>query len=116
MTQTSGYTSDGIGYQKQDTSYKAATKNKKKKLTLRQEVLQFFSQKQDHIYSATMIAERLGYDMCQIQPRISELSNQGLIVDSGFRGKTKYNRPCVMWRYKDQTKEYEEIKEKQDSL
>ena len=28
MTQTSGYTSDGIGYQKQDTSYKAATKNK----------------------------------------------------------------------------------------
>ena len=89
MTQSSGYTSDGIGYQKQDTSYKAATKNKKKKLTLRQEVLHIFSEKQDHIYSATMIAEHLGYDMCQIQTRISELSNQGLIEESGCRGKTK---------------------------
>ena len=46
MNQTSGYTSDGIGFQKQDTSHKAATQNKKNKLSLRQEVLQYFKENQ----------------------------------------------------------------------
>ena len=56
MNQTSGYTSDGIGFQKQDTSHKAATQNKKNKLSLRQEVLQYFKENQTLSISSGTVA------------------------------------------------------------
>ena len=113
MSQTGGYTSDGIGFQKQDTSYKAATQNKKNKLSLRQEVLQYFKENQTLSISSGTVAFTLNRDACQIQPRITELSNLGLIEDSGYRGKTKYGKSCILWRYSGKTEEEET---KQDNI
>ena len=107
MSHTGGYTSDGIGFQKQDTSYKAATQNKNNKLTLRQEVLQYFKNNPTLCVSSGTVALALYKDACQIQPRLTELANQGLIKDSGVRGQTKYGRSCILWRYSGKTEEEE---------
>ena len=113
MSHTAGYTSDGIGFQKQDTSYKAATQNKNNKLTLRQEVLQYFKNNPTLCVSSETVALALYKDACQIQPRLTELANQGLIKDSGVRGQTKYGRSCILWRYSGKTEEKET---KQDNI
>ena len=113
MSQTGGYTSDGIGFQKQDTSYKAATQHKNNKLTLRQEVLQYFKNNPTLCVSSGTVALALYKDACQIQPRLTELANQGLIKDSGVRGQTKYGRSCILWRYSGKTEEEET---KQDNI
>ena len=99
----SGYTTDGIGYQKTDTSYQAATENKKLKLSLRQQVLQYFIDNPKLSVQAGTIAFTLDRDLCQIQPRITELVNLGKLEDSGHRGKTKYGKSCILWRLSNPT-------------
>ena len=63
--------------------------------------------------SSGTVALALYKDACQIQPRLTELANQGLIKDSGIRGQTKYGRSCILWRYSGKT---EEEKTKQDNI
>ena len=103
MNQSSGYTATGIGYQKTDTSYQAATENKKLKLSLRQQVLQYFIDNPKLSVQAGTIAFTLDRDLCQIQPRITELVNLGKLEDSGHRGKTKYGKSCILWRLSNST-------------
>ena len=63
--------------------------------------------------SSGTVALALYKDACQIQPRLTELANQGLIKDSGVRGQTKYGRSCILWRYSGKTEEKET---KQDNI
>jgi hypothetical protein len=47
--------------------------------------------------SAEQICVAIKIDDCSVKPRLTELRNNGLIIDSGKRGKTIRNRACILW-------------------
>ena len=91
------YTEAGIGYQKTDTSRAAAIIDVDKKLTLKAQVLEALRQ-----CSRPMDTEELSLALnkpyASVQPRISELRNEGKVVDSGDRGYTQWGKKCIRWR------------------
>jgi len=44
------------------------------------------------------LCKRLKMDMCQVQPRRSELTEIGKAMDSGMTRLTPYNRNAIVWR------------------
>tara|TARA_R100000656_G_scaffold32139_1_gene27903 strand:+ start:161 stop:499 length:339 start_codon:yes stop_codon:yes gene_type:complete len=91
-----GYNIEGIGYQNTDTSFKAAHDEIEKKLTLRQQVLNVLLASSVPL-SADEIADKLNKHFISIRPRVTELANKLLIKDSGKRGKTQWNKSCILW-------------------
>ena len=91
-----GYNAQGIGYQNTDTSFEAAQNEIENKLTLRQQVLNLLL-KSSAPLSSYAIADKLNKPFISVQPRVTELANGLLIRDSGKRGKTKYNKSCILW-------------------
>ena len=91
-----GYTEEGIGYQHRDTSLAAADDSKGKKVTLREQVYQLLTQAPIPL-STEQIAEMLGRPYVSVQPRLSELSNDRRIKDSGKRGRTQWGKACILW-------------------
>lgn len=94
-----GYTTEGIGYQKRDTSVAAANSGVRKKLTVRDLVYKALS-KSKRPMSTEQIAAKIKKPFPSVQPRTSELANEGKIVDSGQRGKTQWGKPCILWEVK----------------
>jgi len=91
-----GYNTEGIGSQNTDTSFKAAQDSIENKLTLRQQVLNILLASSLPL-GADEIADKLNKPFISIRPRVTELANNLLIKDSGKRGKTKYNKSCILW-------------------
>lgn len=91
------YTEQGVGWQHTDTSLAAARAAGKKAPTLRDRVLATLRAAECPI-STEEIARRLGHAFSGVQPRISELRKNGLIEDSGLRGRTDAGKACVLWR------------------
>lgn len=91
-----GYTKEGVGYQGRDTSLQAAQSNVGKKITLREQVKNVLRGTSEAL-STEQIAEMLGRPYVSVQPRLSELANDGLIRDSGKRGKTQWGKQCILW-------------------
>ena len=77
-----GYNEEGIGYQKTDTSKEAAQFNKEGKLTIREQV------------------KTLSKDKVSVQPRLTELKNDGYLQDSGDRRLGKWGTNIIVWEYK----------------
>ena len=50
--------------------------------------------------STEQIAAKIAKPFPSVQPRTSELANEGKIVDSGQRGKTQWGKPCILWEVK----------------
>ncbi len=94
-----GYTETGIGYQLTDTSKAAANSNYKGKLTIRDRVHQLL-EKTSEALSTEDIAGLLNVPYGSVQPRLSELQNDGKVEDSGERGKTRWGKACIKWRAK----------------
>ena len=94
------YLDTGPGFQRTDTSYDAAIAVSSKAATLQAAVLALLEQNPRGMDSE-QIAEVLGCDYVSIQPRTSELRNQGLIYDSGERRLSRYNRQIIVWRHRD---------------
>ena len=93
------YTQTGVGYQSTDTSKAAANSNFKGKLSIRDRVYQLL-EKTSVTMSTEDIADFLYLPYGSVQPRLTELQNEGKIVDSGKRGKTKWGKSCILWRAK----------------
>jgi hypothetical protein len=91
-----GYTEEGIGYQHRDTSLAAASNVGGKKTTLREQVYTLLTQTPTPL-STEQVAEILGRPYVSVQPRLSELSNDRRIRDSGRRGKTQWGKACILW-------------------
>ena len=98
-----GYTEEGIGYQHRDTSLAAADDSKGKKATLREQVYKLLTQTPIPL-STEQIAETLGRPYVSVQPRLSELSNDNRIKDSGERGKTQWGKSCILWEVRHNEK------------
>lgn len=86
-----------VGYQAVDTSLGAALDIAPKAPVLRAQILTLLRQ-HGGVWSSEDISARLGIDYCNVQPRISELRNSGLIEDSGIRHLSKFNKPIIAWR------------------
>tara|TARA_B000000609_G_C24171646_1_gene350789 strand:+ start:304 stop:624 length:321 start_codon:yes stop_codon:yes gene_type:complete len=101
MIYHSGYFRDtGIGYQKTDTSKRAAQSSPKHKLTIRDRVFELL-QKAGVALTTEEIADFLNCPYASVQPRLSELQNSGKVIDSGYRGKTKWGKSCIKWKVKN---------------
>jgi len=96
-----GYTEEGIGYQSRDTSLAAAEADAGKKVSLREQVYKLLLQSAIPL-STEQIAERLTRPYVSVQPRISELSNDLRVEDSGKRGKTQWGKSCILWQVRGQ--------------
>jgi hypothetical protein len=95
-----GYTEKGIGYQHRDTSLAAAEDNEDKKLTLREQVYRLLLQATAPL-STEQVARELDRPYVSVQPRISELSNESRVEDSGKRGKTQWGKSCILWQVRN---------------
>ena len=91
-----GYTEKGIGYQHRDTSFAAADDSNGKKVTLREQVYKLLTQAPIPL-SAEQIASMLERPDVSVKPRLSELSNERRVKDSGNRGKTQWGKACILW-------------------
>ena len=92
------YLKNGVGYQNTDTSENAAkTVNA---LPIRNQILKLMRYLPYAKFSTTNIATILMKPYCSVQPRLSELRNNGDIVDSGLRAETKYGKPEIVWELK----------------
>jgi len=90
-----GYTEEGIGYQKTDTSKKAADFNKDGKLTLKEQVKFLFAK--NVCLTAEDVSNALSKPDISIKPRLSELRNDGFLTDSGMRRKGKWGTNIIVW-------------------
>ena len=95
-----GYTSEGIGFQKRETSLESATSNTLGKITLRDQVYSLLVEVKSPL-STEQIATELGRPYVSVQPRLSELSNDLKVRDSGQRGKTQWGKACILWEVVD---------------
>ena len=91
----SGYNNDGIGYQTADTSREAAEFNAGGKVKLRDQVLQAFQQNKK--MTTEQVSSFLGRPEISVQPRVSELKNDGKIKDSGERKIGKWGASIKIW-------------------
>jgi|TARA_R110000822_G_scaffold14939_6_gene52071 hypothetical protein len=95
-----GYTEKGIGYQHRDTSLAAAEDNEGNKVTLREQVYRLLLQATAPL-STEQVARELDRPYVSVQPRISELSNESRVEDSGKRGKTQWGKSCILWQVRN---------------
>lgn len=90
------YTPEGQGYKATDTSRAAAVSAGATASTIRTAVYRYLKDSADP-KSAEQICAALRLDDCGVKPRLTELRNDNLIIDSGRRGKTMRNRSCILW-------------------
>ncbi|WP_412508782.1 hypothetical protein [Roseovarius sp. SYSU LYC5161] len=90
------YMDEGTGWQKTDTSHAAAAAVTSGAGRLRDLVLGVLAQTPEPVSTET-IARLTGHAFSSVQPRVSELRRDGLIKDSGKRGRTAQGRSCILW-------------------
>ena len=90
-----GYNEEGIGYQKTETSREAAEFNKTGKLTIRDEVRNLFQH--NNMLTVEDVSRLLNRAEISVQPRISELKNEGFLKDSGARRQGKWGTNITVW-------------------
>lgn len=93
------YTKQGIGYQKSDTSKAAANFNVKGKLTIRQQVKELFET--NDLLTVEDVSRLLQRPEISVQPRVSELKNDGYLCDSGIRREGKWGTQITVWTKKE---------------
>ena len=91
------YTETGVGYRPTDTSRAAADAIAPKVKPLREQVLDEIKASARPI-GADEIAAMLGRPYGSVRPRCTELQKDGLIEDSGQRGKSLWGKTCILWR------------------
>lgn len=90
------YRDDGIGFQTTDTSEKAADGAARRVKTLRVRVLELLRGHPGGL-DTEQISRILRVPYCSVQPRTSELRNEGLIFDSGRRNDGPWGKPIIVW-------------------
>ena len=90
------YNSDGIGWQKTDTSHQAAEDQRPTASTVRAKVLRTL-QVLDQPMNADDIAKVLDLDVLTVRPRCTELRNDGKIQDSGLRTLSSRGKKMIAW-------------------
>tara|TARA_R110000787_G_scaffold17974_6_gene55535 strand:+ start:5250 stop:5549 length:300 start_codon:yes stop_codon:yes gene_type:complete len=98
-----GYNKEGIGYQQTDTSRQGAEFNKQGKLSIRNQVKELFTNKV--MLTVEEISKALSKPEISVQPRITELKNDGYLQDSGLRRMGKWGTNIIVWQIVNNTGE-----------
>lgn len=83
------------GWKARDTARQAAEGVAPKAKPLRVRVLEELQRGEG---TPEQIADRIGAPLMNTRPRLSELAAQGLIEDSGKRGRAAGGRRAIVWR------------------
>jgi hypothetical protein len=86
---------DVPGHKGRDTGIAAAEAIAPKMGRLQQQALRVIEQRPS---TPDEVATALGVSILSIRPRISELSNKGLIADSGARRENRSGKKAIVWR------------------
>lgn len=90
------YNDAGIGYRNVDTSFEAAVAGRRTAPVLRTMILKFL-----HVsgrsWTTEEIADALALEYRSVQPRLSELCNEGKVIDTGERRISRFNRRTIVW-------------------
>lgn len=92
-----GYNKEGIGYQQTDTSRQGAEFNKEGKLTIRDKVKELFVNTDKLKMTVEEVSKAMSSPEVSVQPRITELKNEGILQDSGFRRMGKWGTERIVW-------------------
>ena len=90
-----GYNKDDIGFQDNDASELAAQFNAAGKVTLREQVKQLFIDNKR--LTTEQVSNLLQRPEISVQPRVSELKNEGVIQNSGERVVGKWGTSITVW-------------------
>lgn len=90
-----GYTKEGIGFQNSDTSETAANYNVKGKVTIREQVKRLFAV--NDMLTVEDVSRMLQKPEISVQPRVTELKNDGFLCDSGLRREGKWGTKITVW-------------------
>jgi biotin operon repressor len=96
------YNEARVGWQKTDTSKAAADDMKPKAKTLRDQAYDVVAQAPTPV-STEYVAYMMDKGYASVQPRLSELQNEGRIIDSGRRGINLSGKSCILWKIKGET-------------
>ena len=97
------------GYKARSTSKEAADKINMRYPRLMFEIEDQFKFGNQMNYTADEIAEQLKKNLISVRARITELSKQTVLRDSGERRKNKNNRNVIAWIHRDKLKKQKEM-------
>ncbi len=89
---------NGVGYRETDTSHNAAKSVKPQ--PLREQILDLLYE--GDASTTEEIAKLLRRPYRSVQPRVSELAKEGLIIDTGERRIGEYGKEIIVWDYEVQ--------------
>jgi len=95
------------GYQKRDTSFRAARKARGRKLETHTRIVRLLRAES---LTADEIAHLLGEDILYIRPRVAELAELAQVEDSNIRRFNKSGKSAIVWRVLEQR----EVKQKEE--
>ena len=95
------------GYKARSTSKEAADKINMRYPRLMFEIEDQFKFGNQMTYTADEVAEQLQKNLISVRARITELSKQTVLRDSGERRKNKNNRNVIAWIHRDKLKQKE---------
>ncbi|MCG7628951.1 hypothetical protein MHM88_14160 [Epibacterium sp. MM17-32] len=90
------YNSMGVGHSGTDTSVLSAQAISGHAADVRSAVIETLKLMAEPL-TTPEITDLLGYPECTVQPRVSELKRDGLVVDSGVRRVGRFGRPVIAW-------------------
>ena len=97
------------GYKARSTSKEAADKINMRYPRLMFEIEDQFKFGNQMTYTADEIAEQLKKNLISVRARITELSKQTVLRDSGERRKNKNNRNVIAWIHRDKLNKQKEM-------
>lgn len=97
------------GYKGRSTSKEAADKINMQYPRQKFAIEDVFKLGEYNTYTADEVADQLSHNLISVRARITELTHQGLLQDSGERRKNKNNRNVIAWIHKDKLKKQKEM-------
>jgi|TARA_R110002020_G_scaffold4445_4_gene19435 hypothetical protein len=92
-----GYNEEGIGYQQTDTSRQGADFNKQGKLSIRKQIKDLFVNADKVMLTVEEISKSVFKPEISVKPRVTELKNEGILQDSGYRRMGKWGTNIIVW-------------------
>lgn len=93
---------DDVGFKSRDTSIAAAASMGSRARTLRRKVLDLIKAHKNGL-TADECAVFLSESVLAIRPRVSELSSDGLLTDTGGRRQNASGKKAIVWKFSEKT-------------
>jgi len=100
---------NSAGYTNKTTSKEAADKINMQYPRQKFAIEDLFKFGEYKTYTSDEVADQLNHNLISVRARITELTEQGILQDSGERRKNKNNRNVIAWIHKDKITKQKEL-------